>query len=101
MPKRIQRKRTKGWRKPENTVIVDRTSRWGNPFTVEEHGRERAIALYREQMAELKERDPAGYRALLEPLRGKDVACFCSLDQACHGDVLLELASQLGEPCQS
>ena len=32
LPKRIQRKRTKGWRKPENTVIVDRTSKWGNPF---------------------------------------------------------------------
>ena len=32
MPKRLQRKRTKGWRKPENAVIVDRTSRWGNPF---------------------------------------------------------------------
>ncbi len=32
MPKRIQRRRTKGWRLPENTVIVDRTSRFGNPF---------------------------------------------------------------------
>lgn len=31
-PVRIQRKRIKGWRKPANTVIVDRTSRWGNPF---------------------------------------------------------------------
>ncbi len=29
-----QRKRTKGWRKPEGSVIVDRTSRWGNPFVV-------------------------------------------------------------------
>ena len=31
-PKRIQRKRTKGWRKPENTVNVCRPSKWGNPF---------------------------------------------------------------------
>lgn len=34
MPQRIQRKRTKGWRKPEGAVIVDRSSRWGNPFSV-------------------------------------------------------------------
>lgn len=84
-----------------NTEIIDRTSRWGNPFTVEEHRREQAIALYREQMAELKRRDPAGYRALLEPLIGKDVACFCALEQACHGDVLLELVAEMEEPCQS
>jgi hypothetical protein len=26
-------------------------------------------------------------------LRGKDLACWCSLDQPCHADVLLELAN--------
>ena len=26
-------------------------------------------------------------------LRGKDLACWCPLDQPCHADVLLELAS--------
>lgn len=34
-PKRIQRKRTKGWRMPEGAVYVGRGSRWGNPFKVE------------------------------------------------------------------
>lgn len=29
----------------------------------------------------------------LEPLRGRDLACFCPLDQPCHADVLLELAN--------
>ena len=29
--KRIQRKRIKGWRMPENTVYVGRGSKWGNP----------------------------------------------------------------------
>ena len=32
--KRIQRKRTKGWRMPENTVYVGRGSKWGNPLKV-------------------------------------------------------------------
>lgn len=32
MPVRIQLSRAKGWRMPPNTVKVDRTTRWGNPF---------------------------------------------------------------------
>lgn len=31
-PVRIQLSRRKGWRMPENTVKVDRTTKWGNPF---------------------------------------------------------------------
>lgn len=31
-PVRIQRKRTKGWRMPPNTVNVTRPGKWGNPF---------------------------------------------------------------------
>ncbi|MDI9901323.1 DUF4326 domain-containing protein [Rhodococcus sp. IEGM 1409] len=33
-PKRIQRKRTKGWKMPENAVYVGRPTKWGNPFRV-------------------------------------------------------------------
>ena len=33
-PIRIQRKRTKGWRMPANTVYVGRPSKFGNPFTL-------------------------------------------------------------------
>lgn len=35
IPQRIQRKRTKGWRMPENAAYVGRGSRWGNPFNVQ------------------------------------------------------------------
>ncbi len=38
-PQRIELKRTKGWRMPANTVKVDRSSRWGNPFHVGQKGR--------------------------------------------------------------
>jgi len=31
-PIRVQLSRKKGWRMPENTVKVDRSTRWGNPF---------------------------------------------------------------------
>jgi hypothetical protein len=32
---------------PANTVKVDRTTRFGNPFSSEEYGRARAVALHR------------------------------------------------------
>lgn len=32
MAQRIQLRRTKGWRIPENAVVVSRPSKWGNPF---------------------------------------------------------------------
>ncbi|MEE4210586.1 MAG: DUF4326 domain-containing protein [Parvularcula sp.] len=34
MPKRIQRKRTKGWRMPPGAVYVGRPGRWSNPWSV-------------------------------------------------------------------
>jgi len=34
-PKRIQRKRTKGWKTPEDSVYVGRPSKWGNPLRIE------------------------------------------------------------------
>jgi hypothetical protein len=96
MPQRIQRERIRGWRKPPNSVIVDRTSRYGNPHRIGfclvcgvTHSREDAIAEFRAEIrAKLYEQPDA-----LDPLRGKDLICFCRLDQACHADVLLELAN--------
>lgn len=46
LPKRIQLRRTKGWRLPEGAVRFARPGKWENPFSVAEHGRERAIALF-------------------------------------------------------
>ena len=35
-PKRIQLRRTKGWRIPADTIIVARPTRWGNPYRTEQ-----------------------------------------------------------------
>src|SRR5699024_5319695 len=35
-PKRIQRRRTKGWRAPDGAVNIGRPSRWGNPYKLGE-----------------------------------------------------------------
>lgn len=34
IPQRVQLRRTRGWRKPPDTVVVARPSKWGNPFRV-------------------------------------------------------------------
>lgn len=91
---------------PINTVKVDRNTVWGNPFVVGDRYEVRsphfgklcgphialasnahAVALFRiwapHILADLDVR----------LLRGKNLACWCPLDQPCHADVLLELAN--------
>ncbi|MGY4543275.1 hypothetical protein ACVWY0_003208 [Arthrobacter sp. UYNi723] len=104
MPERIQRKRTKGWRMPEGAVYVGRGSKWGNPWVVgkaiiltgkrtgEKINGEDAAKLFRTTLARKMETHPD----CLEPIRGKNLACWCPLDQPCHADVLLELANAGG-----
>jgi len=100
MPKRIQRKRTKGWKMPADAIYVGRPSQWGNDFEVGVDGTaEDCVRLYSEAMAMLRENSPAYYAEMLAPLRGKDLACWCALvdEQGnripCHADILLELAN--------
>ena len=49
MPKRIQRKRIKGWRMPKNAIYVGRPSKFGNPFSIKVYGfkPEEALRLYK------------------------------------------------------
>lgn len=97
--KRIQRKRTKGWRMPENTVFVGRPSRWGNPYRVgastqdgqQIRDRAHAVAKYRELLAFMESK---GLTIDTTALRGKDIACWCPLDEPCHADVLIEMTNQ-------
>lgn len=90
-PKRIQRKRVKGWRMPTGAVYVGRPTKWGNPYSVKVWGsRERAVEHFRAMMQE----QPLDVAMARRELRGKDLACWCSLDQPCHADVLLELANR-------
>lgn len=110
MPERIQLRRAKGWRMPENTVKVDRSTPWGNPFTVKDaveigwHPNE-APAFVVECFAYWlrgdrsnwmgPESDAAAAKILarLPELRGKNLACWCMPGRPCHADVLLEMAN--------
>jgi hypothetical protein len=94
-PKRIQRSRAKGWKMPANAIYVGRPTVWGNPYVVgsqlmngETLTAEKAVALYEQHLA-----DNFNERDIRHCLRGKDLACWCALDQPCHADVLLRIAN--------
>lgn len=85
--KRVQRKRVKGWRMPANTVYVGRPTKWGNPYPITSVTHlEDSLRLYRMWLEKKLVEDPK----FLEPLKGKDLACWCPLDKPCHVDILLE-----------
>lgn len=110
MPQRIQRQRTKGWRMPEGAVYVGRPSKWGNPFdyrvTMSDddisavEARQFVTDAYRDRLAD-SDRHPGDplyegaptYGEIRSELTGRDLACWCPLDQSCHADVLLEIAN--------
>jgi len=94
MPKRIQRKRTKGWRMPPNTVYVGRPSKWGNPFSRPETFR--YFLMGDVSLGDAMRHGPDIKCNLSEigELRGKNLACWCRLGQPCHADVLLEIANR-------
>lgn len=95
MTERIQRKRTLSWKMPPNTVYVGRGSKWGNPFTFANSGGIHPAIRFACEVAPSLD---------VTPLVGKNLACWCRLDQECHADSLLEMARYIapaisnGEP---
>lgn len=113
MPERIQRRRTKGWTMPPGAVYVGRPTRWGNTWPVGDIVSDGGPRYYGRRYAYLDAAaatavfrcwalgtvadtpDAKDFRAkVLAELAGRDLACWCPLDQPCHADVLLEIANQ-------
>ena len=126
-PRRIQMSRQRPWRHEHpDAVIVARPSKWGNPYrpvrrddgawvAEDDNGVQypgygpvadgawntRAdaigdcIRLYRDVEAGYGLLDEADIRT---ELAGRDLACWCPLDQPCHADVLLEIANEERKP---
>lgn len=114
-PKRIQRRRTKGWRMPPNTIYVGRGSIWGNPFIVYPMKTNlpflpydwrilgRGTIYYSETVAILEsincykkyiKRKIKSGAVDISKLEGKNLACWCPVTKLCHADVLLQLANK-------
>jgi hypothetical protein len=103
-PQRVQLSRKKGWKMPENTVKVDRSTKWGNPFIVGEHGtRAECVRLFEYLLGglicisanncEAQQKYMTMARRDRAQLRGKNLACWCPLDAPCHADMLLMMSN--------
>jgi hypothetical protein len=114
VPHRIQMTRTKPWRAEHpDAVIVDRSTRWGNPFRITVRDRERVVvddngieyptvgdtreAVTRQVVGMFRrdiERETAAITVdeIRRDLAGRDLACWCPLDSPCHADVLLAIS---------
>lgn len=102
-PVRVRLSRAKGWKMPPNTVKVDRTTKWGNPFVVGKSG-----GAYSAKVMNLRHAwqlyfsvAPQIERLVLDAqaeLRGKNLACWCPHPEpyehdCCHAAVLIEIAN--------
>ena len=85
--KRVQRKRVRGWRMPANTVYVGRPTRWGNPYKPSRYADPKGCLIDYKHWLKGKLFEDGSF---LDSLIGRDLACWCRLDQPCHADVLLE-----------
>ncbi|WP_136314449.1 DUF4326 domain-containing protein [Actinomyces procaprae] len=125
-PRRIQRRRTAGWRMPDGAVYVGRPSRWGNPFRqwleilasnasadqavlgippgipdaihpcwldTPRAAVEAYLAWLRGDLRAQLVPSPPSASEIRETLVGRDLACWCPLDEPCHADVLLAVAA--------
>jgi hypothetical protein len=87
-------------RVPDGAVYVGRAapglpaSPYANPFPVRAHGLPEALRRYREYLAAR----PGLVAAAASDLAGRDYACWCPLDRACHGDVLAAAVMARGRP---
>lgn len=108
MPQRVRLRRAKGWRKPPNTVVVSRPSRFGNPFSMDDavdadpnltpaQARRVVVDQFRRMIRSPADRKRHGYPSddeIKQELRGKNLACWCPEDGPCHADVLLDIANR-------
>jgi hypothetical protein len=81
---------------PENTVKVDRTTKFGNPYPML-GDRAACVAAYRHWLETTRDGQEIAELARKE-LRGRNLACWCELPKPgepdfCHAAVLLEISN--------
>jgi hypothetical protein len=102
----------KGWRLPANTVKVDRTTEFGNPYCIGAPMNMKMVRRWGWEISPEGKRyecrdaedavrrfshalfwDQAIHGHVREKLGGKDLACWCAIGEPCHADVLLVIAN--------
>lgn len=119
LPERIQLRRTKGWRKPADAIVVARPTRWGNPYHPDDYPTSQAFQTVEGEWWTQHEpwstrlywaycdfqsmirnhperRAEFGYPSdeeIIEHLGGHPLCCWCPPEVLCHADILLTIAN--------
>ncbi len=105
--KRIQRRRAKGWKNPENTIYVGRPTKFGNPFVIGVDGTQEEcynsfgllcsgfICFSSKATIESQENYLQHLKDNLYKLKDKNLSCFCREGTKCHADILLKIIKQI------
>lgn len=77
----------------EYDVYIGRPSIFGNPFVIDKDGtREEVVSKFKDYFYDRIEWDLV-FRAAVEELRGKVLACYCA-PLLCHGNVIAEFLNR-------
>lgn len=97
---------------PPNTVNVTRPGKYGNPYypgcgigygyfndkmepvNYDVHDPAQCVLMFKFKLRDMEGYRPEEFKAYIEPLRGKNLACWCKIGAPCHGDLLLKLANR-------
>ena len=83
------------WNENPNNVYIGRhvqyvdgtySSKWRNPFSAKQYGREECIKKYERHLI------TSGLINNIHELRGKSLGCWCK-PESCHGDILVKYAN--------
>lgn len=122
-PQRIRLNRGRGFNVSQHSrsinglpvKLVDRRTRWGNPYVIGEPVDLAVAALWGfhlkhtdyqavdrldavQRFAQLLAFDSAAVVAVRRELSGRNLACWCPIDEPCHADVLLAIANGWDAP---
>lgn len=75
-------------------VLVDRSSKFGNPFVIRRESDRASVIEKFERYARARIAQDPVWAAEVRLLHGRVLGCWCA-PKACHGDVLLKIAAEL------
>lgn len=86
----VLNKRTMSSEDSRNAVYVGRPTKWGNPFSVEQYGRDGCLDRYRSWI--MSPEQSALRSEMKSHLAGKNLICWC-YPRRCHAAIIMSIAN--------
>lgn len=74
---------------PSHCILIDRTTIFGNPFTIGKHGNRKEVISRFKRYFDRRIKHDIKFRNAVRKLAGKTLLCWCH-PMGCHGDVIAE-----------